>query len=143
MSRFRSHVEAWTTTVANVNDVTWTLAVVDGIPPVAGWVGHPRKHPEALFGDKDYDSSPNCRELRKRRILPVISRRSEPDIICLASSATSSSRLSPNSTSSSALPPAASDVSTSTTPSSHSPAHSSADDAPPTALMIVFSARGR
>ncbi|MYU47761.1 transposase [Streptomyces sp. SID7803] len=83
MSRFRSHVEAWTTTVANVNDVTWTLAVVDGIPPVAGWVGHPRKHPEALFGDKDYDSSPNCRELRKRRILPVISRRSEPDIICL------------------------------------------------------------
>lgn len=62
-------------TAANVNDVTRTLALVDNIPPVAGRVGHPRKRPDALLGDKGYDSDPNRQELRKRRILPVISRR--------------------------------------------------------------------
>lgn len=71
------------TTAANVNDVTQTLALVDGIPPVAGRVGHPRNRPGALLGDKGYDSNLNRRELRKRRILPVISRRGEPDIIGL------------------------------------------------------------
>ncbi|MFF7987857.1 transposase [Streptomyces sp. NPDC007901] len=45
------------TTAANVNDVTQTLALVDGIPPVAGRVGHPRKCPDALLGDKGYDST--------------------------------------------------------------------------------------
>ncbi|MFD7733417.1 IS5 family transposase [Kitasatospora phosalacinea] len=69
------------TTAANVNDVTRTLDLVDGIPPVAGRVGRPRKRPDALLGDKGYDSNPNRRELRRRRILPVISRRGEPDII--------------------------------------------------------------
>ncbi len=68
------------TTAANVNDVTQTLALVDGIPPVAGRPGRPRRRPEALLGDKGYDSNPNRRELRKRRILPVISRRGAPNI---------------------------------------------------------------
>ncbi|WP_159057845.1 MULTISPECIES: transposase [unclassified Streptomyces] len=68
------------TTVANVNDVTQPLALVDGIPPVAGRPGRPRRRPEALLGDKDYDSDPNRRELRKRRILPVISRRGAPNV---------------------------------------------------------------
>lgn len=68
------------TTAANINDVTQTLALVDGIPPVAGRVGHPRKRPEALLGDKGYDSNPNRKELRRRGILPVISRRCQPDI---------------------------------------------------------------
>lgn len=57
--------------------------MVDGIPPVTGHVGHPRKRPDALLGDKGYDSNPNRRELRKRRILPVISHRGERDIIGL------------------------------------------------------------
>ncbi|MFF7076566.1 transposase [Streptomyces lavendulae] len=35
------------TTAANVNDVTQTLALVDGIPPVAGRPGRPRRRPEA------------------------------------------------------------------------------------------------
>ncbi len=65
-------------TAANVNDVTQTLALVDGIPPVAGRPGRPR-HLEALLGDKGYDSNPN-RELRKRRILSVISRKGSPNI---------------------------------------------------------------
>lgn len=68
------------TTAGNVNDVTQTLALVDGIPPVAGRSGRPRRRPEALLGDKGYDSNPNREELRKRRILPVISRKGAPNI---------------------------------------------------------------
>nr|WP_234323557.1 IS5 family transposase [Streptomyces sp. NRRL F-2580] len=68
------------TTAANVNDVTQTLALVDGIPPVAGRPGRPRRRPDALLGDKGYDSNPNREELRKRRILPVISRKGAPNI---------------------------------------------------------------
>ncbi|MEU0821361.1 IS5 family transposase [Streptomyces mirabilis] len=68
------------TTAANVNDVTQTLALVDNIPPVAGRPGQPRRRPEALLGDKGYDSNPNRDELRKRRILPVISRKGAPNI---------------------------------------------------------------
>ncbi len=68
------------TTAANVNDVTQTLALVDGIPPVAGRRGRPRRRPDALLGDKGYDSNPNRRELQNRRILPVISRKGSPNI---------------------------------------------------------------
>ncbi|MEU4351130.1 IS5 family transposase [Streptomyces sp. NPDC023838] len=68
------------TTAANVNDVTQTRAVVDGIPPVAGRPGRSRRRPDALLGDKGYDSNPNRDELRKNRILPVISRKGSPNI---------------------------------------------------------------
>ncbi|WUQ01488.1 IS5 family transposase [Streptomyces sp. NBC_00247] len=68
------------TTAANVNDVTQTLALVDGIPPVAGRPGRPRRRPEALLGDKGYDSNAHRDELRRRRILPVISRKGSPNI---------------------------------------------------------------
>ncbi|SEG85898.1 Transposase DDE domain-containing protein [Actinacidiphila yanglinensis] len=68
------------TTAANVNDVTQTLALVDGISPVAGRPGRPRRRPEALLGDKGYDSNPNREELRRRRILPAISRKGVPNI---------------------------------------------------------------
>ncbi|QHC25048.1 transposase [Streptomyces sp. GS7] len=61
--------------IRSVNDVTQTLALVDGIPPVAGRPGRPRRRPDSLLGDKCYDSNPNRRELCKRRILPVISRK--------------------------------------------------------------------
>ncbi len=68
------------TTAANVNDVTQTLALVDGIPPVAGRPGRPRRRPDALLGDKGYDSNAHRDELRHRRILPVISRKGSPNI---------------------------------------------------------------
>jgi IS5 family transposase len=68
------------TTAANINDITQTLALVDGIPPVAGRRGHPRRRPDALLGDKGYDSRTNHRELRRRGILPVISHRGEVNI---------------------------------------------------------------
>ncbi|WUH27655.1 transposase [Streptomyces sp. NBC_00445] len=68
------------TTAANVNDVTQTLALVEGIPAVAGRPGRRRRRPDSLLGDKGYDSNPNRRELSKRRILPVISRKGAPNI---------------------------------------------------------------
>ncbi|WP_373297006.1 transposase [Streptomyces brasiliensis] len=68
------------TTAANVHDVTQTLALVYGIPPVAGRPGHPRKRPEAVLGDKACDSKAVRRALRHRRILPVISRKGAPNI---------------------------------------------------------------
>ncbi|WP_306190745.1 IS5 family transposase [Streptomyces sp. MK5] len=68
------------TTAANVNDVSQTLALVDGIPTVAGKPGRSRRRPHALLGDKGYDSNPNRRELRRRRLLPVISRKGAPNI---------------------------------------------------------------
>ncbi|WP_371930471.1 transposase [Streptomyces poriferorum] len=68
------------TTAANVNDVTQILTLVDGIPPVAGRPGRPRRRPDFLLGDKGYDSNPNRDELRHRRILPVISRKGSPNI---------------------------------------------------------------
>lgn len=64
------------TTAANVNDVTQTLALVDAIPPVAS----PRRRPDALLGDKGYDSNAHRNDLRQRRILPVISRKGSPNI---------------------------------------------------------------
>ncbi len=68
------------TTVANVNDVTQTLALVDGVPPVAGRPGWPRRRPDSLLGDKGYESNTSRDELRHRRILPVISRKGSPNI---------------------------------------------------------------
>ncbi|MFJ8444374.1 IS5 family transposase [Kitasatospora griseola] len=68
------------TTGGNVPDITQVLALVDGVPPVAGKPGRPRRRPESLLGDKGYDSRHVRRELLRRRILPVISRRGEPDI---------------------------------------------------------------
>ncbi|MFC5150001.1 transposase [Streptomyces aureoversilis] len=44
------------------------------------WARAPRKRPESLLSDKGYDSHPNRRELRRRGILPVISRKGSPDI---------------------------------------------------------------
>ena len=68
------------TTAANVNDVTQTLNLVDGIPPVAGRPGRPRRRPECVLGDKAYDSRAVRQELRHRRIMPVISRKGARNI---------------------------------------------------------------
>ncbi|MFF8614084.1 hypothetical protein [Streptomyces sp. NPDC015350] len=68
------------TTAANADDVTRTLAPVDGIPPVAGRLGRSRKRSDALPGDKDHDSNPNRWEPRKHRVLPVIFLKGGPGI---------------------------------------------------------------
>ncbi|MFF5475899.1 IS5 family transposase [Streptomyces sp. NPDC012935] len=68
------------TTAANVNDITQALDLVDGVPPVAGRPGRPRRRTESVLGDKAYDSRAVRRQLRHRRILPVISRKGAPNI---------------------------------------------------------------
>ncbi|GGQ66862.1 hypothetical protein GCM10010496_33020 [Streptomyces asoensis] len=68
------------TTAANVNDITRTPNLIDGIPPVAGRPGRPRRCPESVLGDKAYDSRAVRRELQRRRIMPVISRKGAPNI---------------------------------------------------------------
>lgn len=68
------------TTAANVNDITQTLNLVDGIPPVARRPGRPRRRPESVLGDKAYDAKTVRRELRRHRILPVISLKGAPNI---------------------------------------------------------------
>ncbi|WP_420855582.1 transposase [Streptomyces kanamyceticus] len=50
------------------------------MPPVAGRPVRPRRRPEVLLGDKAYDSRTVHRELRRRLILPVISRKGAPNI---------------------------------------------------------------
>ncbi|GAA0437715.1 hypothetical protein [Streptomyces luteireticuli] len=42
--------------------------------------GGPRRRPDALPGGKGYGSNPNRKELRRRRILPVVSRKGAPSI---------------------------------------------------------------
>ncbi|MGI5378609.1 transposase [Streptomyces sp. CA-251387] len=90
------------TITANVNAVAQTLALGDGIPPVAGKRDRPRRRPDALLGDKGYDSNPNRREFLKRRILP--------------SSASSSSSPSRSCATSNARPSTGNDASTCTMP---------------------------
>ncbi len=54
------------------NDITQLLPLVDGVGPVAGKVGRPRKRSDRLLADRGYEYR---RELRKRGVKPVIARR--------------------------------------------------------------------
>lgn len=62
-------------TPANDHDVTQLIALVDGIPPIAGKVGRPKQRPETLQADRAYDSNPHRIALMERGITPVIARR--------------------------------------------------------------------
>lgn len=62
-------------TGANRNDVTQLLPLVDGIQPTAGKPGRPRRRPDAVQGDRAYDSQPHRDELRRRGIVPVLAKR--------------------------------------------------------------------
>jgi transposase len=57
---------AVTLTKANRHDVTQLLPLLDKIPPIRGKVGHPRKRPKYVQGDRAYDSEPQRREVKKR-----------------------------------------------------------------------------
>ena len=63
------------TTGGNVNDISTALDLVDGIAPVAGRRGRPRRRPDALLADTGYDSHRLRRELARRRTVPIISYR--------------------------------------------------------------------
>lgn len=62
-------------TGANVHDVTQLIPLVDVIPAVKGKVGRPRRRPEAVHGDRGYDSDPHREKLRDRHIRPVLAKR--------------------------------------------------------------------
>ena len=62
-------------TAANCNDVTQLLPLLEAIPPVRGKRGRPRRRPQALLGDRGYDSRAHRRKLRARRIQPLIAKR--------------------------------------------------------------------
>lgn len=62
-------------TGANRHDVTQLLAVIDGIPPVAGKPGHPRQRPDEVYADRAYDSQPHREEIRDRGIEPHLPKR--------------------------------------------------------------------
>lgn len=66
---------ALTLTGGNRHDVTQLLALLDGVKPVAGKVGRPRKRPDVLFADRGYDYDKYRREVRARGIKPVIAKR--------------------------------------------------------------------
>ncbi|GAB1333154.1 transposase [Streptomyces sennicomposti] len=72
------------TTAADVDDITQTRNAVDGTPRVAGRPGLPRRRPESVLGDKAYDSRAVHRELRRCRIVPVVSREGVPNVKGLA-----------------------------------------------------------
>jgi transposase len=62
-------------TGANTHDVTQLIPLVDGIVPVRGKPGRPRQRPERVQGDRGYDSEPHRKQLRKRKIEPVLAER--------------------------------------------------------------------
>ena len=62
-------------TGANRHDVTQLIPLVDGIPPVRGKRGRPRKRPERVQGDRGYDSEPHRKQLRQRKIEPLLAKR--------------------------------------------------------------------
>lgn len=66
---------AFEVTGANVHDVTQMIALVDGVPPIAGQSGRPRSRPLHLFADRAYDSRRHFQQLRRRGIVPQVARR--------------------------------------------------------------------
>jgi transposase len=62
-------------TAANRHDVTQLLPLVDGLSPIAGRVGRPRRKPDRLYADRGYDSDAHRQALRARGIEPVIAKR--------------------------------------------------------------------
>jgi len=62
-------------TGANEADISELKILVDGVPPVGGKPGRPRRRPDRVQGDRAYDSEPHRRWLRWRRIEPVLAKR--------------------------------------------------------------------
>ena len=62
-------------TAANRNDVLEIIPLVADLPYVAGKRGHPRQRPDALQGDRGYDSEPVRAILRWMGIEPILAKR--------------------------------------------------------------------
>lgn len=55
--------------------MTELLTLVDDFPTIRGQPGHPVTKPKAVLGDRGYDSDPHRKQLRERRIDPVLAER--------------------------------------------------------------------
>lgn len=62
----------------NRNDILQLMPLVEAIPPVRGKVGKPRHRPTTLYADRAYDHDRYRRQLRDKRIEPLIPRRGTP-----------------------------------------------------------------
>lgn len=62
-------------TGANTHDVTQLLPLLEAIPPIRGKPGRPRRKPDAIQGDRAYDSEPHRKTLREKRIHPILAKR--------------------------------------------------------------------
>jgi transposase len=66
---------AITLTGGQRNDVTQLLPLLDGVGPVTGKRGRPRKRAEMLLADRGYDHEKYRRAVRSRGVKPFIARR--------------------------------------------------------------------
>jgi transposase len=66
---------AITLTGGNRNDITQLLPLLDGVKPIRGRRGRPRKRPSQVIADRGYDHDKYRREVWRVGIKPVIARR--------------------------------------------------------------------
>jgi transposase len=66
-------------TPANRHDVTELAPLFNKLPAVAGKVGRPRRKPDAVQGDRAYDSEPHREGLRRLGVEPVLPERGLDD----------------------------------------------------------------
>lgn len=59
-------------TGANVPDIKELAPRFHALPAVAGTVGHPKRKPEAMMGDRGYDSEPHREGLRQIGVEPLL-----------------------------------------------------------------------
>jgi transposase len=63
-------------TGANCHDSEMAIPLVDEVPPIKQPCGAPRKRPDEILADRDYDAEDKIRKpLRQRGIRPLIARR--------------------------------------------------------------------
>lgn len=65
-------------TGANAHDVTQLLPLVDGIAPVAGKPGRPKRKPDLVQADRAYDSAAHRQAFAERGIKSQLAKRRTP-----------------------------------------------------------------
>jgi transposase len=66
---------AATVTRGNRNDVTQLLPLIQAVPPIRGKRGRPRRRPDVIYADRGYDHDKYRRQVRDLGIRPAIARR--------------------------------------------------------------------
>src|SRR5512135_1635006 len=74
------HRSAWVplaviVTAGNRHDITQLTPLVEGIPPIRGRRGRPKRRPRYLLADRSYDHSAYRRQLAAHGITTIIARR--------------------------------------------------------------------